>query len=103
MTWYLRNPFHNFDYYVIGVADHETVRKGKYPEDVLNPHGGWNLAVTAYKRLRLPLVWYDRHGITFYCGWRESGNFGVKLNLKKKTNPEGKRVACPANRDNSIP
>ena len=49
----------------------------------MNPHGGWNIEVTAYKRLRLPFVSYERHGVTFYLGWRESGNFGTKFNLKR--------------------
>jgi hypothetical protein len=31
LKWHYRNPFHNFDNYVIGVADQEFVRSGKYP------------------------------------------------------------------------
>jgi hypothetical protein len=84
MTWYVRNPFHNFDYYVIGVADHKTVRCGRYPENNMNPNGGWNFAATAYKRLRLPFVSYEGRRIRFYLGWRESGDFGLKFNIKKK-------------------
>lgn len=83
-TWYLRNPFHNFDYYVIGAADHKTVRSGKYPEHNMNPQGGWNLAVTAYKGWRLPFASYEGRHIRFYLGWRECGDFGMKFNLKTK-------------------
>jgi hypothetical protein len=92
-TWYLRNPFHNFDYYVIGVADHETVRSGRCPEHNMNPRGGWNIAVTGYKRLRLPFVSYERHGIAFYLGWRESGSFGAKFNFKRAQGGPGTGMA----------
>ena len=59
----------------------------------MNPHGGWNFAVTGYKRLRLPFLSYEGHCIAFYLGWRESGNFGAKLNVK------GTKVASKKNHE----
>ena len=44
--WRLRNPFTNFSYYVIGVADRDARRSGWYPKNVSNPNRGWNFAVT---------------------------------------------------------
>ena len=35
--WRLRNPFHNFDHYVIGVADKKFVRSGRYPAEEFKP------------------------------------------------------------------
>lgn len=82
--WAFRNSFHNFTSYVIGISDKKFTRSGKYPNDVMNPHGGWNFAVTKYKFLRLPFVSYHRGGFNFYLGWRERGNFGLKLNHRSK-------------------
>jgi len=78
--WYFRNPTHNFTFYVIGIADKKFRRAGHHPADVFNPHGGWNYAVCKYKWARLPFVSYQRHKFSFYLGWRERGNFGLKLN-----------------------
>jgi len=84
LKWALRNPLHNFTFYVIGVADRAVVRSGLYPEDNFDPNGGWNVASTRYKWLRLPFVSWCRgpKGFHFYCGWRSSGNFGFKFNFE---------------------
>ena len=54
--WHLRNPLHNFTFYVIGVADKPFVRSGRYPEVNFAELGGWNLAITRHKWLPLPFV-----------------------------------------------
>jgi hypothetical protein len=94
LKWHWRNPFHNFDFYVVGVADNNFTRSGRYPAGNGNPHGGWNVAVTKYKWTRLPFVSYSRGKFNFYLGWRNRGNFGLKLNysdkVKKKTVPAEK-------------
>jgi hypothetical protein len=82
--WYMRNPFHNFDHYIIGIGDKPFTRVGRFPEQVANPNGGWNWAVCKYKCLRLPFVDYQRGRFEFYCGWRNGGNFGMKLNFGQK-------------------
>ena len=79
--WHARNPLHNFNAYVIGIADKRFVRSGKYPERMSNPDGGWNFAVAKYKWWRLPYVSYDRGKFHFYVGWRVNGAFGAKLNF----------------------
>ncbi len=81
VEWYFRNPFTNLSYYVIGVADKETVRSGRYPTEVGNPHGGWNFAVTRRRIVLLPFVDYKNSRMEFYFGWRERGNFGIKFNF----------------------
>lgn len=79
--WYWRNSLHNFTHYVIGIKDKRFVRVGKFPQRVMAPEGGWNWAVCKYKFLRLPFISYQKGGFKFYCGWRERGNFGMKLNF----------------------
>jgi len=93
--WHLRNPCHNFDNYVIGVADKPFRRAGRYPEAISNPHGGWNWAVCRYKWLRLPFIAYDRGRFHFYCGWRERGNFGIKLNFSQGKEASARKPEQP--------
>ncbi len=89
--WRLRNPFHNFTFYVIGIADKPHVRSGRYPKRIGNPNGGWNFAVAAYKWLRLPFISYSRNKFDFYLGWRTGGNFGGKININAKRLPKSDR------------
>lgn len=83
MWLYLRNPVHNLFFYVIGVADKDVARSGRYPEVVFNPYGGWNNCITSRGRARLPILSYQRGWFYFYAGWRERGNFGLKCTFTK--------------------
>jgi hypothetical protein len=85
--WHLRNPLHNFTHYVIGVSDKPVTRTGRYPAHVFAPDGGWNWAFTRYRWLPLPFISYEGKHSRFYLGWRESGNFGGKLNFKQRSKP----------------
>ena len=67
----------------MGIEDKPHTRVGRYPAKVANPNGGWNWAVCQYKRLRLPFVDYKRGRFEFYFGWRNGGNFGMKLNFRQ--------------------
>jgi hypothetical protein len=88
--WNLRNPFHNFTFYVIGVADRPVWRAGPFPTQVTNPHGGWNWAVCRYGCVGLPFIDY-RHGrFEGYFGWRTGGNFGLKLNFAQRKQAKAK-------------
>jgi hypothetical protein len=79
--WWLRNPFHNLAFYVIGVADRPFANSGRYPSDVFAPLAGWNWALRWYRHIPFPFFSYWRAGFKVYVGWRERGNFGVKFNL----------------------
>jgi len=79
LKWRFRNPFHNFDHYVIGVADKEFTRSGRYPERNSDPRGGWDIEIARRKLVVLPFLAYERSWCDFYCGWREHGAFGIKL------------------------
>lgn len=89
MKWHFRNPFHNFNFYVIGVADKKFYRSGFYPERNSNPNGGWDFAVSRRWLALLPFVSYERDWCSFYFGWREHGAFGIKLQFHRK------KSACP--------
>jgi len=94
--WHIRNPFHNFDFYVIGIADKTFVREGRYPAKVFAPEGGWNWAICKYKFLRLPFVSYSEGRFNFYSGWRNRGQFGFELKYSKpKTSTVKPAVAAP--------
>ena len=82
--WYYRNSMHNFDFYVIGLADKTFRRSGRYPRQVFKTQPGWNWAVCKYKWVRLPFASYHRRHFQFYLGWRERGNFGFKLTFDKE-------------------
>ncbi len=83
VAWYVRNPLANFSNYVIGIGDKASVRSGRYPTKISNPNGGWNYAVSRRHILYLPLIDYKRGRFEFYFGWRERGNFGIKLNFRQ--------------------
>jgi hypothetical protein len=102
-TWAFRNPFHNFSHYVIGIADKKFTRSGRYPEKISHPHGGWNYSVAKYKWLRLPCISYHRGKVDFYVGWRDRGNFGMKMNFNGRrthpVEPERAITAAPSGKD----
>jgi len=79
--WRLRNPCHNFTFYVMGVADKPFTRVGRFAQENFHPNRGWNWAGCRYKCLRLPFLSYRRGVFKFYCGWRERGNFGMKFSF----------------------
>ena len=94
--WHFRNPLHNFNFYVIGIADRKFVRSGRYPEAIANPRGGWNYSVAKYKWWRLPFLSYHRGKVDFYFGWRPRGCFGIKFNINGERHPKDKVAAPPA-------
>ena len=84
LLWHVRNPFHNFDCYVVGLSDKPFTRVGLFPDDTFNPHGGWNWAMCRYHFLRLPFLSYAHHHFKFYFGWRAGGAFGIELKFASK-------------------
>jgi hypothetical protein len=84
LKWSFRNPMHNFDFYVIGVADKKFARSGRFPNLNSDPRGGWDFEATRWKFIWLPFVAYHRPKFDFYFGWRNRGNFGIKFNINPK-------------------
>lgn len=99
--WWLRNPLHNFTFYVIGSADrynsafallklsdrgcallYPQFHPTEYPFD----HAGIYLALHGGKPfLSLRLPWTTRRSFNFYIGWRCRGNFGFVCHPFKET------------------
>jgi hypothetical protein len=82
VMWYFRNPFHNVNFFVIGVSDRPFIRSGRFPRNTFNPDDGWNWSVIKYYRLRFPFVSYKRNRVRIYFGWRTGGAFGIELKLR---------------------
>jgi len=86
VKWWLRNPGHNFVFYVIGVAGKPFERIVVYPRGapsnlVFRPNG-WYVAYIKYKTWRLPFVSYQGRYAKWYVGVRERGGWGMKFNLR---------------------
>lgn len=83
IKWWFRNPFHNLFFHVWSVPKPFT-SEGDYPKDVFNPNGGWNrITHTGANGKKYRFISYCG-AIKFYIGWRERGNFGIKLTLNRK-------------------
>lgn len=78
IKWWLRNPLHNLTFYVLGCAGVESTRYSTANAGVFKGDGGWMFAYSKTKYMIYPFVSYLGH-IKFYIGWRERGNFGIKL------------------------
>ena len=86
LKWHTRNPFHNFTYYVIGVADRPFVRTGGNPGSVWGKDGGWNFTMThAGPVIHLPCLSYKGKTWEWYLGWRGRGNFGAAFRPGRNT------------------
>jgi len=89
LSWYLRNPLHNFGKYVLGVRDRNYTVVGAAPvyatiwSDVDPAKTGWRVSTIYLDGLRLPFVSYENDSVIWYAGWQWSGFFGFKFNIKK--------------------
>jgi len=92
LKWRFRNPFHNFCFYVIGVADKEIVRSGHHPEKDFNPQGGWDFEVTRRRLVLLPYISYEGSRSRFYLGWRQHGAFGAEWRFHHAPEPEARKA-----------
>ncbi|MBS4167652.1 hypothetical protein [Parachlamydia sp. AcF125] len=108
ISWGLRNPLHNFCFYVIGSAQRKnsewTLLKltkkgmsiGNYSEEAATVFADEGTSFFAGLHggkpfLSLRLCYFSNYHSDFYIGWRCRGNFGLKLNLLTKRptqNPE---------------
>jgi len=100
-TWMLRNPFHNFTHYVIGVSDRHTHRVGVNARSIWNDEGSFNVSVTrAGPLIYLPMFSNRGKFLEWYVGWRESGNFGAAMRLAQHdsdgTGPRGRSPLAKA-------
>ena len=83
MLWWVRNPFHNLFFYVMGVAD----RPRTFYSSREWGEPGWTFHYIKCGRLYLPFVSF-KGWCNFYAGWRPYGAFGLKFNFAKEK-PKG--------------
>jgi len=105
LKFWVRNPLHNFCFYVIGSADRENSRvtflrigDGKvsmmrYHKRACGVFGGkgnsFLFALHGFKPFfSLRLVYLPMLEGQFYFGWRERGNFGIKFQPIRRRCPE---------------
>jgi len=89
LQWFLRNPLHDFSWYVLGIVDnyfttHELVGDGSRTLMSDIKKDGWIICYRITENgIPLPYVSYS-HIFTnggiyqFYFGWRPHGAFGIK-------------------------
>ena len=76
LKWFIRNPLHNFMFYVIGFAD-----RGVSHSDKFWPQNGRKTIFLIRKVNGLPiwLPWFAFKTKSWkgYIGWRDRGHFGI--------------------------
>jgi len=82
--WWLRNPFHNFMFYVVGVSDRNYWVIGRSPPTLSLRRDinlkGWHWAILfPAKWLPLPYVSYSGTRWYWYLGWQPVGKLGAKI------------------------
>ena len=88
LSWYVRNPFHNFGKYVLGVCDRNYTVVGSSPvyattwSDIDANMTGWKVSTINVSGFRLPFIAYEDEHVIWYAGWQWSGFFGFKFNIK---------------------
>ena len=76
--WFIRNPLHNFTFYVIGFADRKIITsEGVWPKN--NKKILFTFRKIDSSSIKLPFFSFKLKRIKGYIGWRERGNFGVEL------------------------
>lgn len=101
LAWHIRNPLHNFCFYVIGQAHRRNsgftlLKLGRRGGEVgryrpvarhvfAEEDTSLNVALHGWKPfISIRLQYTDHHRGDFYFGWRERGNFGIKCQLLKR-------------------
>ena len=85
LKWYIRNPFHNFTFYIIGLEDKDRICYGINAGKVLTD--GFCVYLSKIKGLPIivPFLSYQRtmknRIFQFYIGWRRGGAFGIKCRI----------------------
>lgn len=78
-VWWTRNPAHNLTWYVWGVADkvRTVYSTGAWSQP------GWTFHLTEVAETGRHYPFINHKGrINFYAGWRPSGAFGLKLQIR---------------------
>lgn len=82
VKWWLRNPAHNWCFYVIGFADYDHYFEGEKDWGV-DPGFSFHWCYREGKT-KFPLLSYVGKKRGWYIGWRPYGSFGISLNFASK-------------------
>ena len=85
LWWALRNPFHNFNHYWIGITPLGEDGEWRTPEE-----DGWTrvkISDTKYVwkkpgHIDRPIKYGELFGYEWYAGWMKRGNFGLAFRRK---------------------
>lgn len=112
LRWFIRNPFHNLFFYVVGRNTKTPVRRFSLFEVTDQGFGlfcgfsrrsytfiGHRFGLQCCLHQGLPLIsfrslWNIRRKTEFYIGWRDRVNFGIKLRLFSKTSKKDQKRIC---------
>jgi hypothetical protein len=79
LTWFLRNPFHNFFFYVVGFADEPVAQWPAWSPDANFPPSGCAFQ-WVQPEFGLAHLFVSCSGrVHLYAGWRHDGAFGIAL------------------------
>lgn len=78
LRWWMRNPLHNFVFYILGNCHKDVTVYGFPSVDVFNPRDGFCFTIGKTDRMIYPFLSY-RGLFKFYIGWRLGTSFGIKL------------------------
>ncbi|MGR3952243.1 MAG: hypothetical protein QRY74_05050 [Chlamydia sp.] len=101
LSWFFRNPFHNYTFYILGTAAQEqkidefilldytktAFRIGVYSPKASTVFSDKNHSLFFAFHAMRPFVSFrytlsNNRRIEGFCGWRERGNFGLKCALR---------------------
>lgn len=89
--WNLRNPFHNFCHYWVGITPRGQRYEWIDPEEKgwvrvkVPAHSLWQYSFWTRKgsKIKLPHWYYNGEEWEFYIGWLSRGNFGMALRKRE--------------------
>lgn len=85
--WNLRNPFHNWNHFWIGICPRNNNRyewilpesNGWIREANYKRVGNWDISRWKKGKITLPFAYKKGNTWEFYIGWLSRGNFGMAL------------------------
>jgi len=81
VLWYLRNPIHNGNFYVWGVADKNFTVTTRFLSKDRKTYWSTLNFQSHLVPIRLPFFAYERKHWVFKVGWQANGDFQIKINI----------------------
>ena len=85
---FVRNPMHNFFWYVIGFTHKDRIVWGRNPQVVFLEGFNWHWGGPIDSWIRVPFIsfqyTFEKRVFQMYIGWRYAGNFGLACRVMKR-------------------